>query len=173
MVVESLNVRSGPGTNYNRIGAVRNGDVVVVTGQVKNCSWLQVTTPAGVEGWVSGSSQYVTLNARCADIPETKAPAPPPSSGGQSGSSQTGGANASKGCYIFQNFVGPELTITFTNKNTGKGETFKVASNGEVEKCFDPGRYTYTLDAPPPWGSTNGELTVEAGDRFLFPITPE
>lgn len=173
VVVESLNVRSGPGTNYNRIGAVRNGDVVVVTGQVKNCSWLQVTTPAGVEGWVSGSSQYVTLNARCADIPETKAPAPPPSSGGQSGSSQTGGANAGKGCYIFQNFVGPELTITFTNKNTGKGETFKVASNGEVEKCFDPGRYTYTLDAPPPWGSTNGELTVEAGDRFLFPITPE
>ncbi|MCS6826152.1 MAG: trypsin-like peptidase domain-containing protein, partial [Caldilinea sp.] len=172
VIVERLNVRNGPGTNYNRVGAVGNGEILMVTGQVNNCSWLQVTTPTGVEGWVSGSSQYVTLNARCADIPEAKAPAPP-AGGGQSGGGQSGGANAGKGCYIFQNFIGPELTITFTNKSTGKGETFKVASNGQVEKCFDPGRYTYTLDAPPPWGSTNGELTVEAGDRFLFPITPE
>lgn len=173
VIVESLNVRSGPGTNYNRIGAVSNGDVLTVIGQVNNCNWLQVMTPTGAEGWVSGSSRYVTLNARCADIPEANAPTPPPSSGGQSGSGQTSGANADKGCYIFQNFIGPELTITFTNRNTGKGETFTVASNGEVERCFDPGPYTYTLDAPPPWGSTNGELTVEAGDRFLFPITPE
>ena len=175
VIVERLNVRSGPGTNYNRVGAVSAGDVVAVTGQVNNCSWLQVTTSAGVEGWVSGSSQYVTLNARCADIPEAKAPTPP-AGGGQSGGGQSGGQSggaSGKGCYIFQNFIGPELTITFTSKSTGKGETFKVPSNGQVEKCFDPGRYTYTLDAPPPWGSTNGELTVEAGDYFLFPITPE
>ena len=65
------------------------------------------------------------------------------------------------------------MTITFTNRDSGRGETFKVAGNGEVEKCFAPGRYTYTLDAPPPWGSSNGELTVEAGDAFLFPINPE
>lgn len=179
VVVDRLNVRSGPGTNFNRVGAVTSGEALVVTGQFSNCAWLQIVTPAGVEGWVSGNSQYVTLNARCTDIPQASAPTAPSSGGagqtggGQSGGGQSGATNASKGCYKFQNFVGPELTITFTNRSTGKSETFKVASNGEVQKCFEPGRYTYTLDAPPPWGSTNGELTVEAGDNFLFPISPE
>lgn len=185
VIVDRLNVRSGPGTNFNRVGAVTNGEALVVTGQFNNCSWLQVVTPAGVEGWVSGSSQYVTLNARCADIPQASAPAAPSSggSGGQSGGGQTGGSqssggqggavNATKGCYTFQNFVGPELTITLTNKSTGRGETFRVPSNGQVEKCFDPGRYTYTIDAPPPWGSFDDELTVEAGDAVVVPITPD
>ncbi len=151
------------------------GDALIVTGQIDECSWLQITTPDGVEGWVSGSSQYVTLDARCTDIPEVNAPAAPPASGNSSGGQSAGGqasGNASQGCYLFQNQVGPELNITFTNKDSGKSETFKVPGNGEVEKCFNPGRYTYTLDAPPPWGSTNGELTVEAGDNFLFPISP-
>lgn len=179
VVVERLNVRSGPGTNFNRVGAVTQGEALIVKGQVNNCSWLKITTPAGVEGWVSGSSQYVTLDARCTDIPEVSAPAAPSggSSSGSTGGSSSGGqassGNANQGCYLFQNQVGPELTITFTNKDSGKSETFKVPGNGEVQKCFAPGRYTYTLDAPPPWGSTNGELTVEAGDAFLFPITPQ
>lgn len=176
VVVERLNVRSGPGTNFNRVGAVTQGEALIVTGQVNNCSWLKIATPAGVEGWVSGSSQYVTLDARCTDIPEVSAPAAPASGSASSGGASSGQASSGKanqGCYLFQNQIGPELTITFTNKDSGKSETFKVPGNGEVEKCFAPGRYTYTLDAPPPWGSTNGELTVEAGDAFLFPITPE
>jgi serine protease Do len=65
------------------------------------------------------------------------------------------------------------LTITFTRTENGRGTTFKVGGNGEAEKCFDPGRYTYTIDAPPPWNSINGELTVQAGDAFLFPISGE
>jgi serine protease Do len=180
VIVDRLNVRSGPGTNFNRVGTVNNGDALVVSGQINNCSWLQVATPAGVEGWVSGSSQYVTLNTRCTDIPVVEAPAASDgqSSGGQSssataGSQASGATTTAKGCYTFQNQIGPELTITFTNRSTSKSETFVVPSNGEIERCFDPGRYTYTLDAPPPWGSTNGELAVEAGDVFLFPISPE
>ncbi len=175
VAVDRLNVRSGPGTNFNRVGAVVRGDALIVTGQVNNCGWLQIVTADELEGWVSGSSQYVTLDARCADIPEVEAPNAP--AGGGTGSSSGGGqassGSASQGCYLFQNGLGTELTITFTNRDSGRGETFKVAGNGEVEKCFAPGRYTYTLDAPPPWGSSNGELTVEAGDAFLFPINPE
>lgn len=179
VAVDRLNVRSGPGTNFNRVGAVELGDALIVTGQVNNCGWLQIVTPDELAGWVSGSSQYVTLEARCADIPEVEAPSAPAgggtgsSQGGSSSGGQASSGNASQGCYLFQNGIGTELTITFTNRSTGKGETFKVAAKGEVEKCFAPGRYTYTLDAPPPWGSTNGEMTVEAGDAFLFPINPE
>jgi len=181
VIVDRLNVRSGPGTNYNRVGTTTNGEALVVTGQSGNCSWLLVETPTGVAGWVSGSSQYVTLNIPCAEIPAASAPPVPSSSGagqtggstGQTGGSQNTGASATQGCYTFQNFVGPELTLTFTNRATGRSETFRVAGSGELLKCFDPGRYTYTVDAPPPWGSFDDELTVEAGDRFLFPIRPE
>ncbi|MCO5208317.1 MAG: trypsin-like peptidase domain-containing protein [Caldilinea sp.] len=179
VAVDRLNVRSGPGTNFNRVGAVERGDALIVTGQVNNCGWLQIVTPDELEGWVSGSSQYVTLDARCADIPEVETPSAPAgggtgsSQGGSSSGGQASSGNASQGCYLFQNGLGTELTITFTNRDSGKGETFKIAGNGEIEKCFAPGRYTYTLDAPPPWGSTNGELTVEAGDTFLFPINPD
>ena len=183
VAVDRLNVRSGPGTNFNRVGAVARNDALIVTGQVNNCGWLQIVTRDDLEGWVSGSSQYVTLDARCADIPVIEAPSAP-ATGGQDGSSeseqgggsesgQASGSNDSEGCYLFQNGIGTDLTITFTNRDSGEGETFQITANGEVEKCFVPGRYTYTLDAPPPWGSTNGELTVEAGDAFLFPINPE
>ena len=65
------------------------------------------------------------------------------------------------------------LTITFTDQATGQGVTFTVPGQGEVEKCFDPGTYSYTLDAPPPWSSTNDVLTVQPGDLFLFPISPQ
>lgn len=188
----TLNVRSGPGTIYNRVAVADKGAALVIQGQVNNCAWLSVKTEEGVEGWVAGGSRYVTIDARCADIPEATPPAPPPASdqgssnsssggaaaGGNSGGTAAGGsgggsANASKGCYLFQNQLGAELNITFTNSGNGQGSTFKVPGGAEVEKCFDPGKYTYTLDAPPPWGSTNGEMTVQAGDTFLFPITPQ
>jgi serine protease Do len=187
--VDSLNIRSGPGTNYNRVGVARQGDALVIEGQVDNCDWLKVSAADGVEGWASGKAQYVTLDTRCTDIPEAKRPAPPaesaaPQEGGARGdqgsqagstSGSTAGSTGStnQGCYRFQNQLGSELTVTFTPTDTGKGQTFKVGGNAEVDQCFDPGRYTYTIDAPPPWNSINGELTVQAGDAFLFPISGE
>jgi hypothetical protein len=76
----------------------------------------------------------------------------------------------SQGCYLFQNFLGADVTVTLTAQDWEWSDSFTLAPGGERAYCLDPGRYTYTLDAPPPWGSTNGELTVEAGDMFLFPI---
>jgi serine protease Do len=171
VVTAALNVRSGPGTNYGRIAAVNQGDVLTVAGQSNSCSWLLIFTPDGQPGWVSGNSQYTTLNGACADIPEADGPAP----AGQTGNGQSSGGQAagSQGCYTFQNELGAELNITFTRRGDGWNTTFQVAPKGENRQCFDPGNYTYTLDAPPPWGSTNGELTVSAGDNFAFPIYGE
>jgi serine protease Do len=180
--VDSLNIRSGPGTNYNRVGVASQGDALVIEGQVDNCDWLQVTAPDGVAGWASGKSQYVTLDTRCADIPEAERPAPPAASAapqeggarsgqGDQGSSAAGGSG--QGCYTLLNRLGAELTVTITRSETGQGTTFKVAGNGEARKCFDPGRYTYTIDAPPPWNSINGELTVQAGDEVDWTIGGE
>ncbi len=174
VVVDALNVRSGPGTNYGRIGGVNRGEQLIILGEYNNCAWLNVQTRGEVEGWVSGGSQYVTYAASCAEIPTVEPPAPPQNSGGNSRSGSTGasGAVSGKGCYTFQNQLGPELTVTFTRRGDGWNVTFKVPQDGENRQCFDPGSYTYTLDAPPPWGSTNGELEIGAGDNYLFPITP-
>ncbi|MGD9047346.1 MAG: hypothetical protein PVF77_04790, partial [Anaerolineae bacterium] len=75
-----------------------------------------------------------------------------------------------KGCYLFQNFLGADVTVTLTAQDWQWSDAFTLAPGGENPYCLDPGRYSYTLDAPPPWGSTNGELVVKAGDRYLFPI---
>lgn len=75
-----------------------------------------------------------------------------------------------QGCYLFQNFLGADVTVTLTAQDWQWSDAFTLAPGGENPYCLDPGRYTYTLDAPPPWGSTNGELVVKAGDRYLFPI---
>lgn len=171
VVADALNVRSGPGTNYGRVGGVNQGDQLLVIGEYDNCSWLNVITRDEIEGWVSGSSRYVTLNVDCADIPAVDAPPPSSNSGGGAPRPGTTGAS-NQGCYLFQNQLGAELNITFTRKGDGWNTTFKVAEDAEVRQCFDPGDYTYTLDAPPPWGSTNGEMSVAAGDNLLFPITP-
>lgn len=173
VVVDALNVRSGPGTNYGRVGGVNRGEQLIVIGEYNNCAWLNVQTRSELVGWVSGNAQYVNFNGNCAEIPAVDPPAPPQNSGGsRSGNSGGGGAVSGKGCYLFQNGLGPEITITYTRRNDGWNITFKVPPDGETRQCFDPGEYTYTLDAPPPWGSTNGEMTVSAGDNYLFPISP-
>jgi serine protease Do len=62
------------------------------------------------------------------------------------------------------------VIVTLTAQDWAWNDTFTLQTGEERIYCLDPGTYTYTLDAPPPWGSTNGELVVNAGDRFLFPI---
>lgn len=170
--VDALNVRNGPGTGYNRIGSVRQGDELLVIGEVYNCGWLQVQTRNELVGWISGSLEYIDYNVDCSAIPLLEVPAAPTSSGNNNPRTSGNTGVGNQGCYLFQNGIGPELTITYTRRGDGWNVTFKVPPDGEYRQCFPPGEYTYTLDAPPPWGSTNGEMTVSAGDNYLFPITP-
>jgi len=51
--VNELNVRSGPGTNYDRIGRVQKGNRLQIFGKNQDCTWIQVTTSTGINGWVS------------------------------------------------------------------------------------------------------------------------
>lgn len=90
----------------------------------------------------------------------TPTPAPPPT-------------NETQGCYRFENLLGPELTITFTRQADNWNDTFKVPGDQATVYCLDPGSYTYTIDAPPPWNSINGELVVQAGDRYSWPVYGE
>jgi hypothetical protein len=101
----------------------------------------------------------------------TKKPAPKPSATPKPAPTATQPSPAAnQGCYLFQNFLGAELSITFTSTDRAWNDKITIPAGGEQMYCLDPGHYTYTLDAPPPWGSINGDLQVNAGDRFMFPI---
>jgi Bacterial SH3 domain len=51
----SVNLREGPSTNYGRVGAVSEGEVLVLTGLV-NGDWIEVQHPTnGGKAWMYGA----------------------------------------------------------------------------------------------------------------------
>jgi uncharacterized protein YgiM (DUF1202 family) len=56
----ALNLRSGPpGTEYQILGALFEGDRLEIIAQTPDGIWLQVIAPDGAEGWVI--SEYVAV----------------------------------------------------------------------------------------------------------------
>lgn len=55
IVIQQLNIRSGPGTSFNSLGILNADDVVTLTGRNSAGSWLQIEYPAGPDGrgWVN------------------------------------------------------------------------------------------------------------------------
>jgi uncharacterized protein YraI len=81
-----LNVRRGPGTNFAIITKLNNGQVVNLTGYRNgDATWVQVSLPNGVVGWVS--SLYINTSIPVSGlIPVTgTTPVPPPPGGGTMG----------------------------------------------------------------------------------------
>jgi len=80
--IDALNVRAGPGTNYDRIGQVRSGQRFDIVGRTKGGAWLQICCLQGRTGWVAteyvrvrGDLQQVPL---ITDFPPTSTPRPTP-----------------------------------------------------------------------------------------------
>lgn len=69
ITANSLNVRSGPGTDFEVLASVKKGEVVVRLRE--SAGWVQIQLEAGTIGWVS--DKYVEVAA----APPT-APPPPP-----------------------------------------------------------------------------------------------
>ena len=178
VVAATLNLRTGPGTGFDSIGSLETGEALVVLGQSDSCTWLKVRSTQGLEGWAAatiGDTVYTSLNLPCDTIPLLVVPTPtltsPPTPTSPPVAQPTAPpAAANLGCYLIQNQMGVELTFTFTAQDWNWNESFQVPADVEQEYCLSPGHYTYTVDAPPPWSSINGDLQVEAGDRFLWPI---
>ncbi|MCU0502758.1 MAG: SH3 domain-containing protein [Anaerolineae bacterium] len=76
---ETLNVRSGPDTQFEAVTRLARGDALTVVGQSDGCAWLKVLTAQGLLGWVarqSGGTELVKLTLPCAEIPEFSVPTP-------------------------------------------------------------------------------------------------
>ena len=79
-----LNVRAGPGTNYEAVDILERGDRVDIVGQSTVGEWYEVARDGQTIGWISAKPQYVTssLNAGAAPAstaPQVAAPGPPAS----------------------------------------------------------------------------------------------
>ncbi len=59
VVQQQLNVRSGPGTDFNSLGTLNPKDVVRLTGKDANSTWLQIEFPQGAgpegKGWINAA----------------------------------------------------------------------------------------------------------------------
>ena len=59
VVQQQINVRSGPGTDFNSLGTLNPQDVVNLTGKDSNGAWLQIDFPKGAgpegKGWVNAA----------------------------------------------------------------------------------------------------------------------
>ncbi|MEO8394969.1 MAG: SH3 domain-containing protein, partial [Chloroflexota bacterium] len=65
LVNSPLNLRTGPGINYNIISLLATGTVAPITGRVGDNSWYQIRVGV-TTGWVS--SAYVTLYGNCQNV---------------------------------------------------------------------------------------------------------
>jgi uncharacterized protein YgiM (DUF1202 family) len=72
----SLNVRAGPGTNYDRIGALAVGTTVQIIGRSANSAWWQIPYSGAPDGKAWISAGYGTARNTEA-VPVTQAPPPP------------------------------------------------------------------------------------------------
>ncbi len=78
-----INVRSGPGTDYDIIGALQTGESAPITGKNDSGDWWQVTLNNGQQGWVfgqlvetSGDAAAIAVAANIPPPPPTATPAP-------------------------------------------------------------------------------------------------
>ena len=109
VLTRALNVRSGPGTNYPVIGALKQGDEVAIVGRHNTSGWWQVTLDSGKTGWVSGSTSLVKVNGATDKVPEVAAPAVP------TRTATTGVAPGSGKTIVFQESSGGWIYVINSN----------------------------------------------------------
>jgi Tol biopolymer transport system component/serine/threonine protein kinase len=64
----NINVRSGPGTNYDIVGATTAGAKLDVTGRSADSNWWRIDYH-GQSGWVSGALASVQFSGDCSAVP--------------------------------------------------------------------------------------------------------
>jgi hypothetical protein len=77
VINSNMNVRGGPGTNYNIVGGANQGERYVVTGRNDDGSWWQIDY-SGQAGWVFGDLVSATNVETVAVAQNIPAPPPPP-----------------------------------------------------------------------------------------------
>jgi uncharacterized protein YraI len=160
VLVDRLNIRSGPGTGYAIVGSAAEGEKYTVTGQNGNCAWLKISSSGKPLGWVSGSKSYTRLNGACSKIPAATgtatAPATAPSGGKQ-------------GCALLTNELAFAVKLD-VKRSDGWQSSWSIPAGGETKICVNPGSYTATFTAAGMPGNMAFPLTVKGGEYFEIPL---
>lgn len=69
VLVPTLNMRSGPGTDFPVIARSQAGGLFPIVAQVNECTWLQVVQESGDQVWISGSAAFTQMNVACSQVP--------------------------------------------------------------------------------------------------------
>ncbi|HET6845661.1 MAG TPA: SH3 domain-containing protein, partial [Anaerolineales bacterium] len=83
-VREQINVRSGPGTQFDALGLLKADDAVTLTGKDPTGTWLQIVYASGADGkgWVAaaflatGSTDALPVVAESGEVVGTSTPTP-------------------------------------------------------------------------------------------------
>ncbi len=79
----TVNVRSGPGTAYPRVGQVSNGYTTAILGRNNDASWVFINYPGG-QGWIYSNLAQLQGDVNSVPVPQiapppaTPTPPPPP-----------------------------------------------------------------------------------------------
>ncbi|MBN1678645.1 MAG: ABC transporter substrate-binding protein [Anaerolineae bacterium] len=132
--VNKLNVRTGPGANFDRIGQIDQDTLVRILGAIADYSWLTVDFQGGV-GWVK--TEYVTIEGNIAEVSIVPAPATP-----TPGATATPSLPPNPDIVIDTIVLSPAqpipnqgFTATVTVRNTGAAAVGQFA----VASTFEPG----------------------------------
>jgi uncharacterized protein YgiM (DUF1202 family) len=71
VVVDTLNVREGPGTNYPIVSSLAKDEKFYILGEITNNTnnkWLLIDPSEGAFGWVIGDQSYVTIQHEVVDL---------------------------------------------------------------------------------------------------------
>lgn len=81
VIAPELNLRAGPGILYDRVGLLKQGDILDVQGRITSNEWLEViSTTHTITGWVAAASNLVKINLDLTRVPIVEPPLPPPTS---------------------------------------------------------------------------------------------
>ena len=163
----SLNMRSGPGSGYSKVGSIPAGTTLTIIGSENG--WYK-TSYKGVTGYVSGDYVIVTESASTNTAPSTPAeptPTPPAQSTSGTGKLNTGGSslNMRSGPGTGYSKVGSipaSATLTITGKENGWYKTSYKGVTGYVSGdyvIFTPAKTESPAETTPTDSSASNSQT--------------
>jgi len=135
---ETVNLRRGPGTNYDIAGKVSQDDRFVVDGKTQDGDWLRVKMLSGVEndrwGWLF--ADLLDLNAPVSHVAEVSKIPPTPTA-----TPYPKVCPANPALVQVRNYIALPLTVKFSGPNTF---SITIPSKGSTNICAPPGEYSTT-----------------------------
>jgi hypothetical protein len=176
LLVPALNVRSGPGLEYQIVAKVRGSEeepaTVIVVGQNDSGEWLAVTERLADGGWITGSTSYIACEGDLASLPIAEItdgrlePTPVPVAQPADTEVQADAA---------ANAGGEGSGVAATETSTGTADTNPAVPEGlaviQVRNDFEqPMRFTIDQRFRPESGPS--EYDLEPGQSASFVVWP-